>query len=109
MTNTTAFIDASARPSAIPFHDPFPDESTLPETPGGSVAVVGIVKLRDRKVVTLLDAIGDRVMSGGNVLIVMHGNDAGLFAEFGFGRRGRVPQRVLQQQNALEVIQKNTE
>lgn len=109
MTNTTGFIDASAHPTAIPFYNLFPNEPIPPEKVAGTVNVAKLVKLKDANLLTLLDAIGDKVKKGGNVLIVMHGTKEGLNATISSQGKGKTKKVVHLELAALDAIRRNTE
>jgi len=85
MTDTSiAFIDSSAHGAAIPFYKMFPSEPIPPATAKNSVSVdPQVVDIKGRRMETLLTAIPQKVKPGGSILIVCHGNDAGLFLSFG--------------------------
>src|SRR5262245_17723490 len=104
VTDTTAFIDASAHPTAIPFYNLFPDEPIPPEKAAGTVTVAKLVKLKDANLLTLLDAIGDKAKTGGNVLIVMHGTTAGLNAIISSQGKGKTKKVVHLELAALDAI-----
>ena len=106
MTDTSiAFIDSSAHGAAIPFYKMFPSEPIPPATAKNSVSVdPQVVDIKGRRMETLLTAIPQKVKPGGSILIVCHGNDAGLFLSFGDPKN-----RIDLSSEVLAAIRQNTE
>jgi hypothetical protein len=85
MPTSTAFVDSSAHPAAIPFYRLFPNEP-IPGA-GAFSTVAQVVDLRINSVEALLDGIGKSVKKGGSVVVVCHGNKSGISLTVG-GSRG---------------------
>lgn len=77
--STIAFIDTSAQSAAAPYYHVFPNEPI----PGSDTVMVSKTIAIKRSVTDLLEKIVANVKPGGNVLVVSHGNDAGLLLNFG--------------------------
>ena len=77
---TIAFIDTSAQSAAPGYYHVFPNEP-IPGT--DSVMVTKTIALKNRLVDNLLEQIAANAKPGSNILIVSHGNDTGLFFNFG--------------------------
>ncbi len=77
-----ALINAKAHPAAVPYFTRFPKEP-IPKASGEFVIIDKIGELADWYLSTLVRAILKNVQAGGSLVVVMHGNDAGLFIKIG--------------------------
>jgi hypothetical protein len=77
-----ALINTKAHPAAVPYFTRFPKEP-IPKASGEFVTVEKTASLADWQLTTLLDAMIKNIKAATDVLIVMHGNDAGLFIKVG--------------------------
>ncbi len=100
-----AFIDTSAHPSAIPYYGTFPNEPIPPAGGSDTVLISGkTVDVKHRRTETLLENIAKNAKPGGSILIVSHGNDAGLIFSIGDPKG-----RTLLQSDALSIIRLNAD
>ncbi len=100
-----AFIVPSRVQLAVPYYGTFPNEPILPAGSTNTVLVDGkTFDVKDERAETLLEKIAKNVKPGGSILIVSHGNSAGL--DFTIGN----PKGNIQMQsNALSLLRQNAD
>ncbi len=99
---TIAFVDPKAHPTAPQFYKIFPNEP-IPGNDQAAVMVSKVVTFKE-SVEALLQQIVANASSGGNVLIVGHGTNAGLLLNIGDPRH-----RVFLETDFLSGIRQNLE
>lgn len=103
--SSVAFIDSSAHPTAIPYYGIFPNEPIPPARTNSFIGIdPQIVDIKGRRMEQFLTAITKKVKPGGTMLVVCHGNDAGLFLSFGDPK-----ERVQLESDVLSAIRQNQE
>src|SRR5687768_9319264 len=93
--STVAFSVSADHPTAAIFYRLFPSEPLPPATSTDYATITTVVELEDRAVETLLREIARNVKKNGSIVVVSHGNEAGISLSVGAARSVRLEARVI--------------